>query len=659
MFSFDKTKYKGIGVPYARFSTKAQSKVGKKSLERQLNEARRYAKQHDLYINEDLIFADKGVSGHALQGNVAKAFKKGQMQVMLALLDDVPEKERENIYIMFHNFDRFSRMSPDDAREYFNLILKRGFNIVTTIDNQLYTRHNKDLSRMLISSIKMTTAWQESEVKSVYIKDALKRKKDIITYLYTHPSQKGKWKHIGVVQPTIPSWIDDEKIELTYVDENGLSKIDTFKKFTLNEEKAKVVRYIFDLKIKGYGYNRIAKILNEEQVPVLEPQRKKMFDKWYDTAISQIVVDDKAIGKHIIMALEVEEYLCEVDNIFKKRKVRKDYTEKLNDYYPAVVSEEIFLKANEMIVKQNRPAKLGRIGERTNIFGNIAVCGCGSNLQYSRSVRKLKKKNTDLINEYLNCRNARANYKCDSETINYRFLEDAFFRYINHIDFNQVCDADNQKKLEEFDSIDAQIDKIEIELKQVEKTNEGLIKTFEATVSQGIDGSFVVKQISENNQKKDDLSSEVDRLKLLQQTKKIELEDNQEEVAETLSYLKQLKSATMDKKIELRKKINDFLVTKIVWMEVICLKREKFVIVAFTDNVIRTFSFDDRTASDLMFNTIKVSTDGLNSSQSKALLLKLMVGVKSALSGEMEIISKVDLVNYIKAIKNDFYENVN
>ncbi|MCY9804372.1 recombinase family protein [Vibrio scophthalmi] len=658
MFSFDKTKYKGIGVPYARFSTKAQSKVGKKSLERQLSEARRYAKQHDLFINEDLIFADKGVSGHALQGNVAKAFKKGQMQVMLALLDKVPEKERENIYIMFHNFDRFSRMSPDDAREYFNLILKRGFNIVTTIDNQLYTRHNKDLSRMLISSIKMTTAWQESEVKSVYIKDALKRKKDIITYLYTHPSQKGQWKHVGVVQPTMPSWIDHEKVELTYVDANGLSKIDTFKKFTLNEEKAKVVRYIFDLKIKGYGYNRISRILNEQQVPVFEPQKRKMFEKWYESAIRQIIIEEKAIGHLTLMGLEVEEYLCEEENIFKKRKIRKDYTEKLIDYYPAVVSEETFLKANEMIVKQNRPAKLGRIGERTNVFGNIAVCGCGSNLQYRRTVRKLKKKKTDLINEYLNCVNSHTNYKCECKTINYRLLEDAFFRYINHIDFEKVCNADSKNKLEEFDSIDNQIDQIESELKKVEKTNEGLIKTFEATVSQGIDGSFVVKQISENNKKKETLNDKLERLKLLQQTKKIELEDDGEEVTDTLSYLKTLKSSTMDEKIELRKKINDFLVTKIVWMEVVCLEREKYVIVAFTDNVIRTFSFDDRAASDLMFNTVKVSTDGLNSDQSKALLLKLIVGVKSALSGELGIISKIDLIDYIKSIKSDFSKNI-
>ncbi|TON99141.1 hypothetical protein CGH44_25625, partial [Vibrio parahaemolyticus] len=84
-----------------------------------------------------------------------------------------------------HNFDRFSRMSPKQARTYFDLILQKGFNVVTTIDNQLYTRHDKDLGKMLISTIKMTTAWEESQVKSIYIKDALARKKKVVEYLYT------------------------------------------------------------------------------------------------------------------------------------------------------------------------------------------------------------------------------------------------------------------------------------------------------------------------------------------------------------------------------------------------------------------------------------------------------------------------------------------
>lgn len=76
IFQYDKAKFKGICVPYARFSTKGQSKVGKKSLERQLSKAREYAKRNNLFINEDLIFTDKGVSGYSNQGELSKAFKK-------------------------------------------------------------------------------------------------------------------------------------------------------------------------------------------------------------------------------------------------------------------------------------------------------------------------------------------------------------------------------------------------------------------------------------------------------------------------------------------------------------------------------------------------------------------------------------------------------
>ncbi|TOO20240.1 hypothetical protein CGH40_24295, partial [Vibrio parahaemolyticus] len=72
-----------------------QDKVGRKSLERQLEEAKRYASQNNLYISDDLIFTDKGVSGFAKQGQLSKTFEKGQMALLLDVLEDVPFKERE------------------------------------------------------------------------------------------------------------------------------------------------------------------------------------------------------------------------------------------------------------------------------------------------------------------------------------------------------------------------------------------------------------------------------------------------------------------------------------------------------------------------------------------------------------------------------------
>ncbi|MBJ6934522.1 recombinase family protein, partial [Vibrio cholerae] len=55
MFDYDKSIFDGICIPYARFSTTEQDKVGRKSLERQLEEAKRYASQNNLYISDDLI----------------------------------------------------------------------------------------------------------------------------------------------------------------------------------------------------------------------------------------------------------------------------------------------------------------------------------------------------------------------------------------------------------------------------------------------------------------------------------------------------------------------------------------------------------------------------------------------------------------------------
>lgn len=107
MFNFDKSKYKGICVPYARFSTDVQDEIGRKSLERQIEEAKRFSNEYGLFFDEEIAFVDRGVSGFALSGDTAKTFQKGQMQLMLELLEEIDVAEREFIYITFHNFDRF------------------------------------------------------------------------------------------------------------------------------------------------------------------------------------------------------------------------------------------------------------------------------------------------------------------------------------------------------------------------------------------------------------------------------------------------------------------------------------------------------------------------------------------------------------------------
>ena len=71
----------------------------------------------------------------------------------------------------------------------------------------------------------------------------------------------------------------------------------------INEEEAKVVRYIFRLYLQGNGLTKIAKILTEEEIPVpgisrnIGTTRKtKLYNCWKQTTISRILKNPVYIG---------------------------------------------------------------------------------------------------------------------------------------------------------------------------------------------------------------------------------------------------------------------------------------------------------------------------------------------------------------------------
>ncbi|TOO54316.1 hypothetical protein CGH34_24410, partial [Vibrio parahaemolyticus] len=94
-----------------------------------------------------------------------------------------------------------------------------------------------------------------------------------------------------------------------------------------------------------------------------------------------------------------------------------------------------------------------------------------------------------------------------------------------------------------------------------------------------------------------------------------------------------LKSKVFAEKVEARKAVNELLKQKIRWMEVYATAYAKFVIVCFVDNVIRTYAYQDEFATDLMFNTIKINTDGLKGYEADELMVLMIKTVRESLAG--------------------------
>ncbi|EJG1943836.1 recombinase family protein [Vibrio parahaemolyticus] len=641
MFNFDKSKYKGICVPYARFSTDVQDEIGRKSLERQMEEAKRFSDEYGLFFDEDIAFVDRGVSGFALSGDTAKTFQKGQMQLMLELLEEIDVAEREFIYITFHNFDRFSRMSPDVASRYFEQILDKGFNIVTTIDNEVYRRNSGNLEQMIISIIHMSTAYYESEVKSIYISDSRQRKRDIIEYLYNDETQKGKHRHVGI-KACCPRWIKTKDIIYEYVGKDGSVKKEALKRFEIDEERSKIINYIFDLKIQGLGNGKICQVLNEQNIPVFHSGNYTKAKYWNLSTISNYLKNENVIGHSYLYHKAKEEVFNEKTQTFSTKRVRKIATDKLYNYYPAIMSEEKFNQAKEAVKANSVKVDRSKVSEKPHMFSNLMRCSCGTRLHYKLTKKNNVKKVDDYF-EYLKCERSALNDSCTGENINYKNFEAQFINFIRYIDVNEILDHANDVEAETEGLTELQEREAAINLKIT-----GLTKTYQSLINAGVDGSDVLVELEKAKGELQEV--EFEKSKLLNSMKS-QTSSSSESIKQKKSALK---SKVFAEKVEARRAVNELLKQKIRWMEVYATAYAKFVIVCFVDNVIRTYAYQDEFATDLMFNTIKINTDGLKGYEADELMVLMIKTVRESLAGMNEVITNTDLKIKLAAIKSEY-----
>lgn len=117
------------------------------------------------------------------------------------------------------------------------------------------------------------------------------------------------------------------------------------KTMTGNQEEAKIVQYIFNRYVSGAGSSTIARELEEMGVP--NPSGSK---KWHQTTVAGIIRNEKYVGD----LLQGKTFT--VDSILHRRLDNLGESDKylLKDHHEAIVSREVFDKAQEI------PAKRGK-----------------------------------------------------------------------------------------------------------------------------------------------------------------------------------------------------------------------------------------------------------------------------------------------------------
>jgi len=149
------------------------------------------------------------------------------------------------------------------------------------------------------------------------------------------------------------------------------------KSITVNEDEAEIVRYIFRRYIEGAGGSVIAKELQN-----LGYKTKRGSTTWAETTVIGIIRNEKYKGD-ILMGKTFT-----LDPISKRRLDNFGEEDQfyIRDHHEAIISEEMFAKAQEILNRRAKPRRLDTSGKREKFsrkyaFSCMLECGfCGGTL---------------------------------------------------------------------------------------------------------------------------------------------------------------------------------------------------------------------------------------------------------------------------------------
>jgi DNA invertase Pin-like site-specific DNA recombinase len=394
-----------VAYSYIRFSTPEQRKGT--SFQRQFDNSTAYVKRRGLVLDTSLNLFDEGRSAFTGENR-----EEGALSEFLAAIK--AGKVRRGSVLVVENLDRLSRQEITTAYTLFIDILKAGVEIVTLGDNeQVYTEAsvNSSFGQLIYSLSSFARGHEESAVKSQRLSAAWQHKRADVTQKLTAQA---------------PAWLKLAPDRL---------------RFEVIEERADLIKRIFELAANGVGHHRIAKTLNKESVPVWG--RSKI---WNSSYIMKLLSGRSVLGEF-------------QPHQKPKGGKRVPIGEVLENYFPAIISPELFQKVNTGRIMRRDCG--GRVGPQiSNLFTHIAKCGyCGASMQY---VQKGSGSN------YLVCSAAKGGAGCQYMSWPYEHFERHFLKFVEELDYSELINDTSAEELKQrrarLEAADGKI--AEIALKQ-------------------------------------------------------------------------------------------------------------------------------------------------------------------------------------------------
>lgn len=308
---------------YTRFSSAAQAEGD--SLRRQLKAAMDWAAERPDVIL-DTTARDLGVSAYKGEHRV-----KGALSSFLARVQN-GQIERGS-YFLVESFDRLSRENETVAVNLLTSITLAGIKVVTLTDGYEYD-DKSDAMDLMRAIIVMSRAHEENKARGKKLAAAWADKKRRARETGEILSRRG------------PAWTEFNE---------------TTKRFDVIEERAKIVRRIFQEATEGMGGTAIAARLNADGVkPFVSTS-----DGWHAGYVLTI------LKSRSVMGFYQPTFWSKTAG---ERAVRQHDGEDIAGYYPELISPDLFERVQGIIHRRNKRG--GGRGRRGKSFPNL-ILGLG------------------------------------------------------------------------------------------------------------------------------------------------------------------------------------------------------------------------------------------------------------------------------------------
>ena len=300
---------------YVRFSSRRQ--IGNDSVRRQTKALRDWLSHHPEHVLDDTLrMRDLAVSGFR-GANLDP--DKGDLGKFVALAKQKESPIPPNSILALENLDRFSRLPPRKAYTIFCELVEAGVSVLTLDPLEMFNHADiDDMASTLSVIIKMQLNYEKSKRLSGMIGKSWEEKR--------RQAQAGK-----PLSPVCPSWLVWDK------------KAGQFK---VKPEGKRALQYIFQQTADGIGQKQITYELNERYKPL---GRGKV---WHTSFVGWVLSNRQVLGEFQPKTRSEDERIPDGKPI--------------TGYYPAVIPEDLFLRANAVRVARRKQS--GRHTEWVNLL---------------------------------------------------------------------------------------------------------------------------------------------------------------------------------------------------------------------------------------------------------------------------------------------------